>query len=150
MMDFMASGLLAEWVHIVVIMFLASTIYAQMLLLRLPPSAECMGQLLRATRFNVSAMLLTATSGFARLYRSPRGMDWYLHSGYFHASLALFAVAALWTLLSMKRVSQWRDTFNAGGLPDAAQWARTGRTANAQPLLLVIIVLLMTLMSHAS
>lgn len=146
----MASGLFAEWMHVVVIMFLAATIYAQMVLLRLPPSLDCLALIQRASRFNLTAVLLTVTTGAARLYRSNRGLDWFLHNGYFQASLAVFALTVIWTIFATTRVRQWRATFDAGALPDRDQWAQTGKLANAQPLPLLIVALLMTLMARAA
>ncbi|EIT68637.1 DUF2214 family protein [Hydrocarboniphaga effusa] len=99
--------------HYIAVFLLVGAVFAQMYLLKLPPSADAVRGIARADIvFGIGAVAILI-SGFGNAAHA-KGMAYYFHNGAFHLALTLFIVSALLSIGPTIRYRRWKKAVDAG------------------------------------
>lgn len=136
-------------VHYILAFLLFGTVFAQMYLLKLTPSAENVGVLARVARVGGIAALLVLLSGIDGVFHSGKGVSYYLHSGAFHAAITTYLIILLVSTAPALRFLRWSRAVNTGGaLPSADEWKSQRKWSHIQMALIALMAVFMAMMAR--
>jgi len=116
---------------------------------RTPTAAEARRLALADRWYGIFAGALLV-AGFTRAFHFEKGMDFYLHSPFFHLKLTLFVVIGLLSIYPTIRFARWRPDIQAGRAPTItdSQFKLISRSLGVEMILLVALLLCASLMAN--
>ena len=116
---------------------------------RTPTAAEARRLALADRWYGIFAVALLI-AGFTRAFHFEKGMDFYLHSPFFHLKITLFVVIGLLSIFPTIRFARWRPDIKAGRAPTItdSQFKLISRSLGAEMILLVVLLLSASLMAN--
>jgi putative membrane protein len=116
---------------------------------RTPTAAEARRLALADRWYGIFAGALLV-AGFTRAFHFEKGMDFYLHSPFFHMKITLFVVIGLLSIYPTIRFARWRPDIQAGRAPTVteSQFKLISRSLGTEMILLVALLLCASLMAN--
>jgi putative membrane protein len=100
------------------------------------------------TAWGVAAVLWIATGLTRLLGEHEKGLDFYLHNGWFWIKIGLITLVVLLELWPMATLMRWRRDRSVGQAPDTRNAPIFARINHVQAVLLVVIVFSAALMAR--
>jgi|EndMetStandDraft_7_1072992.scaffolds.fasta_scaffold178306_2 putative membrane protein len=141
---------LVAYMHFLCAFGIAATLFYEWFTFsRTPTAAEARRLALADRWYGIFAGALLV-AGFTRAFHFEKGMDFYLHSPFFHLKLTLFVVIGLLSIYPTIRFARWRPDIQAGRAPTItdSQFKLISRSLGAEMILLVALLLCASLMAN--
>jgi putative membrane protein len=144
------TGSLFAFLHHAAAFALFGSLFAELMLIKIPLTATTARSLLRAdTIYGASAGIIIVV-GLVRVYFTEKGADYYLHSATFIAKIVLFVIIGLISIYPTRRFISWRRDLREGRTPvlDEATQTTVRKIIHAELGLLMIVILCAVLMAR--
>ena len=144
----MGETVILPWLHYVAIVVLSGAVFSKLYLLKLVPTSELVGTLVRVDRIEGAAAVLVFLTGLGRVWHGAgKPAEWYWSNGLFHGVVGLFVLAAALSLVPTMRFLRWKRELAAGTLPGPDALRRTRIFSHVILTLIVLIALLITMVA---
>jgi putative membrane protein len=143
----MTATVTAAFIHHAAAFVLVAALMVELVVLKNDLTVASARSVLRMDRvYGIAALVLLAV-GFARVFYTEKGMDYYFSSGSFLVKLALFILVGLLSISPTLRFMSWRKALREGRVPDFDDGARRKvRMVIHIELTLLFIIMLMAVM----
>jgi len=141
---------LVAYMHFLCAFGIAATLFYEWFTFSRTPTALEAKRLALADRWYGIFAVALLIAGFTRAFHFEKGMDFYLHSPFFHLKITLFVVIGLLSIYPTIRFIRWRPDIQAGRAPTItdAQFKLISRSLAAEMILLVALLLCASLMAN--
>ncbi len=146
----MLNTVVIPWLHYVAVIVMSGALMSQLYLLKLKPTLESVRALARVDRIFGIAALAVLITGFSRIpvAHGGKGMAFYMKNGAFHATLTLFVIGVLISLIPTFRYIRYKKAAEAGTLPNEAAWRANGKFVHIGLTIIVLLAATMTMMAR--
>lgn len=141
---------LFAYLHFVAAFGIAATLFFEWFTFSKTPTALEAKRLALADRWYGLFAMLLLVAGFTRAFFYEKGIDFYLHSPFFHLKLTLFVLIGLLSIYPTIRFIRWRPDIHAGRAPvvSEAQFTIISRVLALQMVLLAALLLSASFMAN--